>query len=293
MSAPLRIALLQLASSGLDLAKSLAKGEDACRRAAAAGADLALFPECWSTGYTQFAAADRAARAAWLAAAQAPDAPYVLRFASLARELGLAIGVTYLERTAAAPRNALALFDRTGARVLDYAKAHLCPWDPPDTECAPGDAFPVASLATRAGPVAVGAMICFDREFPEPARLLMLGGAELLLVPNACELGPTAPVVGDVRLAQLRARAFENLVAIATANYAAPDEDGHSCLYLANGAPAVVAGEAEAIVTADLDLAALRAFRHEEAGRNAARRPRLYSPISDPAPAHEPERGRV
>ena len=66
------------------------------------------------------------------------------------------------------------LFDRTGARVLDYAKVHLCPWDPPDTECAAGDAFPVARLATRAGEVAVGAMICFDREFPESAKLLAL-----------------------------------------------------------------------------------------------------------------------
>jgi N-carbamoylputrescine amidase len=281
----LRVALLQLAGCGLDLEASLAKGEDACRRAAAAGADLALFPECWSTGYLAFDAADRARRAAWLASALASDAPYVLRFAALARELGLAIGVTYLERTAGAPRNALALFDRTGARVLDYAKAHLCPWGPPDTECSPGNAFPVATLATRAaGGVAVGAMICFDREFPETARLLMLGGAELVLVPNACELGASAPVVGDLRLAQLRARAFENLVAIATANYAAPEQDGHSCVYLPNGAPAVLAGASEEIVLADLDLAALRAFRRAEAGRNAARRPSLYSPIAARAP---------
>ena len=31
----------------------------------------------------------------------------------------------------------------------------------------------------------VGAMICYDREFPESARILMLRGAELVLVPNA------------------------------------------------------------------------------------------------------------
>jgi predicted amidohydrolase len=276
----LRVALLQLAGRGLDHAASLAKGDEACRRAASAGADLALFPECWSTGYLRFAKEDGAARAAWLASALAPDAPYVMHFAALARELGVAIGVTYLERTASAPRNALTLFDAAGARVLDYAKVHLCPWDPPDTECSAGDAFPVARLATRAGEVAVGAMICFDREFPESAKLLALAGAELLLVPNACELGAAAPVIGDLRLAQLRARAFENLVAIATANYPAPHYDGHSCVYLADGSTALQAGAAEAVETAALDLERLRAFRREEAGREAARRPDLYAPLA-------------
>jgi predicted amidohydrolase len=31
-------------------------------------------------------------------------------------------------------------------------------------------------------------MICFDREFPESARILMLKGAELILTPNSCPL---------------------------------------------------------------------------------------------------------
>lgn len=53
---------------------------------------------------------------------------------------------------------------------------------------APGDSFPVASLDTAAGPVQVGAMICYDRESPETARILALGGAEVILVPNACPM---------------------------------------------------------------------------------------------------------
>ena len=31
-------------------------------------------------------------------------------------------------------------------------------------------------------------MICYDREFPESARVLTLKGAELILHPNACEM---------------------------------------------------------------------------------------------------------
>ncbi len=52
-------------------------------------------------------------------------------------------------------------------------------------------------------------MICFDREFPESARILMLKGAELILVPNACPMEIN-------RLSQLRGRAFENMIAVAT-----------------------------------------------------------------------------
>lgn len=72
--------------------------------------------------------------------------------------------------------------------------------------------------------VNVGAMICFEREFPESARILMLRGAELVLVPNACEMEAN-------RLGQLRARAFENMVGIALANYASPQANGHSVAF--------------------------------------------------------------
>jgi len=36
-----------------------------------------------------------------------------------------------------------------------------------------------------AGPVCIGILICFDIEFPEPARVLALKGAKILLVPTA------------------------------------------------------------------------------------------------------------
>jgi predicted amidohydrolase len=123
-------------------------------------------------------------------------------------------------------------------------------------------------------------MICFDREFPESAKLLALGGAELILVPNACALDDRESGIGDVRIAQLRGRAFENLAAIAMANYAAPQHDGHSCAFRADGSTLVLAGEAEGVVVADLDLTQLREFRRREAGRVEARRPALYGAIA-------------
>lgn len=269
----MRIALLQMTSHGGDVAANGEKGAAACRRAAEQGAEIALFPEMWSVGY---------ANGFDPARAEPVDGPFVSRFRDLAAELGLAIGVTWLERWRgqAAPRNSFALFDATGAFVLHYSKVHLAPWGPPDAACAPGAAFPVAALATREGPVAVGAMICFDREFPEAARVLALGGAELILVPNACKLDDPASPFRDVRLAQFRARAFENGVAVAMANYAAPEHDGRSCAYLPDGTEIVRAGTAEDVVFAGIDLARVRRFRREEEGRVHARRPERYGAIT-------------
>jgi len=275
----LRVALLQLVGCGYDRAASLARGRVACRAAADAGADLALFPELWSTGYA-FIDGDVTS---WRAQAVAHDDPWVAAYADLAADLRMAIAVTYLERSPDGPRNVVTLYDRDGREALTYAKVHTCSFGLPEQALAPGTEFPVARLETRAGPVAVGAMICFDREFPEAARLLALGGAELILVPNACELEAN-------RLGQVRARAFENMVAVAVANYAAPhgaaaEENGHSTVvdpiaFDAEGRSrdtrVFEAGEAEDVCVVRLDLEALRAWRRREVWGSSCRRPETY-----------------
>ena len=199
----LKIALLQIAP-GLTLEENLQKGLSACRQAHQMGADIALFPEMWSNGYRIYGRPVPE----WTAEAIPADGPFVSAFGSLAQELGMAIGVTLLERCPSGPRNTLVLFDRFGRRVLTYAKVHTCDFDV-ERNLTPGDDFYVADLDTAAGTVKVGAMICFDREFPESARILMLQGAELILTPNACPMEIN-------RLAQLRGRAYENMLAIAT-----------------------------------------------------------------------------
>ena len=280
-TAELHIALLQLAGSGYDREASLARGLAACRRAAAAGADVALFPELWSTGYS-FPDGDLGH---WKEQAITRRDPWVVAHADLAAELGMAVAATYLERSPAGPRNTVTLFDRFGREALTYAKVHTCSFDLPEQALVPGTAFPVARLDTRAGTVAVGAMICFDREFPEAARVLALGGAELLLVPNACELEAN-------RLGQVRARAFENMVAVAVANYAAPQENGYSTLvdpiaFDAEGRSrdtrVFEAGEAEDVCVVRLDLDALREWRRREAWGDQCRHPETYGALVDGA----------
>ncbi len=90
----------------------------------------------------------------------------------------MAIAVTFLERWGGAPRNSVCLIDRHGRIAFTYAKVHTCDFDW-EAACTPGDDFLVADLDTAAGEVKVGAMICYDREFPESARILMLKGVEI------------------------------------------------------------------------------------------------------------------
>lgn len=270
----LRTALLQILP-GEGLSEQLEIGREACLRAKEMGADIALFPEMWSTGYV-FPQESEALEAASLG----PDSMFIKCFAGLARELRMAIGITYLESYGAFARNSLALFDMNGRRVLDYAKVHTCDFGD-ERVLTPGSDFYVRELETEQGAVKVGAMICYDREFPESARVLMLKGAELILVPNACPMEIN-------RISQLRGRAFENMLAIATCNYpeGKTDCNGHSTVFdgvaYVDGEPGsrdtklVEAGSAPGIYTADIDMDMLRDYRSREVHGNAFRRPELY-----------------
>ena len=203
----LKIALLQL-MPGADAAENREIGLRACREAKEMGADIALFPEMWSSGY-RIPAADAERRELPVAA----DGPFVRAFREEAEKLRMAVGITYLERYDPLPRIPSPSSTGGGKRCCGTQRCT------PATSTSSGS-WPAGTGFTprpsRPGPgvVQVGAMICFDREFPESARVLMLEGAELVLVPNACPMELN-------RLSQLRARAFENMMAVATCNYPA------------------------------------------------------------------------
>lgn len=273
--ADLKIALLQIAPAG-SLKNNQEKGMAACRRAKEMGADIALFPEMWSNGYGIY---NRPVEE-WTAEAVPVQGGFVRAFGKLAEELQMAIGITLLEKVETGPRNTLVLFDRFGKRVFTYAKIHTCDFDV-ERNLTPGEEFCVEELDTACGMVKVGSMICYDREFPESARILMLKGAELILVPNACPMEIN-------RLSQLRARAFENMTAIATCNYPAlvPDCNGGSSVFdgmaylpemeTSRDTCILMAGKEEGIFLAALDLGKLREYRRTEMMGNTFRRPELY-----------------
>ena len=279
----LTIALLQITPSA-SLSKNQEIGENACRQAKEKGADIALFPEMWSDSYR---ISGRPAEQ-WGEEAIGVDSDFVHAFAKLAKQLDMAIGITLCEAHPNGPRNTFVLFDRFGDQKLMYSKVHTCDFGD-EKYLTPGDDFHVCTLNTAQGDVQVGAMICYDREFPESARILMLKGAELILVPNACPMEIN-------RLSQLRGRAYENMLAIATCNYPSTVRgcNGHSTLFdgvaftqggddgLSRDMCVAEGGEDEGIVIARCDLDQLRDYRRSEVQGNAYRHPTKYGLLVDP-----------
>lgn len=276
----LKIALLQITPCGT-LSENLDKGLEYCKKAKEKGADIILFPEMWSCGYDIYS---RPAEE-WTADAISADSDFVNAFGRLAAELDAAIGITLLEKHKNAPKNSMVLFDRHGKRLFTYAKVHTCDFGE-ERFLTAGDDFCTAELDTACGVIKTGAMICYDREFPESARILMLKGAELVLVPNACPIEIN-------RLSQLRARAYENMMAIATCNYpnTVPDCNGGSSVfdgvaYLPdlNGSRdtcILQADGSEGIFVAELDIDMLRSYRRSEVHGNAYRHPQKYGLLTD------------
>jgi len=275
-----KVALLQMYQTN-DTLENLKKGIEVCQKAKLLGADLALFPEMWSNGY--YIPENETELETWIEQAIDQKSNYFLSFKDLARELNMAIALTYLEKGKNLPRNSISIIDRTGTTILTYSKVHTCDFSN-ERYIAPGKDFPVCELDTETGKVKLGAMICYDREFPECARILMLQGTEIILVPNACEMEHN-------RTAQLRTRAFENMAGIALANYAGDTCGGHSMAFDGMAFTAAVddedgesrdmlmleADEQEGILIAEFDLTALRSYRRRETWGNAYRKPDNYS----------------
>lgn len=275
----IKIALLQLLP-GKDLNENLLIGKEACKEAKEKGADIALFPEMWSDGYYLPQEEEELKK---LSIKKESD--FVKEFGNLAAELQMAIGITFLEEHEPAPLNSVVFFDRNGNEILHYSKVHICAFAD-EKVLSGGDDFYVTDLDFGRGKVKIGSMICFDRESPESARILMLKGAELILAPNACPMEIN-------RLAALRTRAYENMVAVATCNYAKgqPDCNGHSTLF--DGVPwlrnepgvrdmcVMEAPEEPGVYIATLDLDMLRTHRSDDIMGDKYRRPEKYGILSD------------
>lgn len=270
----LKIALLQLLPGG-SLEEQFQIGKVACEKAKAMDADVALFPEMWSNGY-----AIPQEETVINELAISIESEFIQKFGKLAVELQMAIAVTFLECHKPKPLNSMILFDRNGRQVLHYSKVHTCDFDL-EKMLSGGEDFYVADLDIGRGTVKVGSMICFDREFPESARILMLKGAEVVIVPNACPMEIN-------RLAALRTRAYENMLAIATCNYPVgqPDCNGHSTVF--DGVAWLreelgvrdmcifEASNEEGIYVVEINLDLLRKYRADEVMGNKYRHPEKY-----------------
>jgi N-carbamoylputrescine amidase len=122
----------------------------------------------------------------WYATAEPEDGPTVTRMRELAREHQVVLIVPwYEEAQPGVYYNSACVIERDGTVLGKYRKTHIpqvgpCFWE--KFYFKPGNlGYPV--FDTSAG--RIGLIICYDRHFPEVARELGLGGAELVFNPSA------------------------------------------------------------------------------------------------------------
>jgi len=280
----IKVALLQIRAVGADMEANLKKGDEYCRKAKAMGADIVLLPEMWSIGYSKFylPGTDSLQRNGllslelWNAKAIDSGSDFINHFQHLAADLNMAIVINYLEKWNGPPRNSSSLIDSKGKIAMTYAKVHTCDFTKMEANCTPGDDFYVCELPVRKNKVKIGIMICYDREFPESARILMLKGAELILTPNASTLDKKA-------ISQFQTRALENAVGVAMTNYPKPFQNGHSCAFNSRGDKLLIAGEHEGIFIVPFNIIKIREHRMKTINGNAFRRPDKYHLLASPS----------
>ena len=233
--------------------------------AKANGADLLLFPEMYLSGYNigPEAAQKHAMTQEGLAPAQ-----------TIAQAQKIALVFGYPERVGEEVANASVLIDAAGRILLNYRKTHLFGDLDRSMFKAVGSEFPIATLNGQK----IGLLICYDIEFPEPARRLALAGADIILISTAL-MEPYVQVASHV----IPARAYENQVYLAYANHSGTDDGldyiGLSSICGPDGRILAAAGKEEDILYATIDPA------HHASVRKADplltdRRPELYAPLA-------------
>ncbi len=281
----IKIALLQIEPAG-SVEENYLLASKNIEGAVKNEANIILLPELWNIGYSS--PEDYSlGKEQWEKDAYTIGDVEFKKYQELAKQHKVAIALPFLEKnTDGTFSNSISLIDRKGEILFTYRKVHTVDkgWEVMFTS---GEEFPVADLyINEEESIKVGAMICYDREFPEVGRILMLNGAELVLVPNACD-------IENNRVAQLQSRAFENMYAVAMTNYPKPKNNGQSIAFdgmREKGVdydPLLVhADDTEGIWYAEFDVEKLRAYREKEIWGDAYRKPRLYSKLTEDAPKH-------
>jgi N-carbamoylputrescine amidase len=204
-----KVALIQQRAS-VDKVDNVRRGLEALERAAREGVELVAFAEL---GFESFYPQRPAATAPWRLGEPVPG-PTTDRFARKARELGVVVVLNLYERDGQRGFDCSPVIDADGTlagrtrmiHITDYPCFHEQGYYTPGDTGAP-------VFRTRAG--AIGVAICYDRHFPEYMRALALGGADLVVVPQAGAVDewPEGLYEGEMRVA-----AFQNGYYIALCN---------------------------------------------------------------------------
>jgi predicted amidohydrolase len=277
-----RVGLVQMSCDD-DSDLNIAHASDLIKEAARAGAELIVLPELFSHPYFCHVETE----AAWSRAEPIPG-PTTDRLGRLAAELGVWLVAPLYERAPADQLfNAAAVIDPRGSVVGRYRKSSiplsvLPTWTSREKfYFQPGN----TGFTVFSGPrgLRFGVLICYDRHFPEAARALALGGADVIVIPTA-----TGGPAFDTWEIELRAMAIANTCFVAGVNRVGRDAKdperqeyfGSSLLCSYEGTVLDKAGSRdEAIVIGAIETASMATHR-QRLGWFRDRRPDLYGSLN-------------
>jgi N-carbamoylputrescine amidase len=279
----LTVAVTQFAC-GPDSKANVDKAEALMRQAASKGAQIVLLQELFETPYF----CKDQLQAHFALAHPAKNHPTLARMASLARELGVVLPVSFFERANNAYYNSIAIIDADGQELGIYRKSHI----PDGVGYQEKFYFHPGDTGFRAWPTAhgtIGVGICWDQWFPECARSMALQGAEVLLYPTAIGSEPHDPALDsrDHWRRVMQGHAGANLMPLLASNRIGKEQGeafamtfyGYSFIAGATGELVEAADDrSESVLVATFDLDKLQA-RRAAWGLFRDRRPELYGSL--------------
>ena len=262
-----KVAILQARSENANISKNIDKIKDTMKQASMNHADILLLPECFVTGYDLPMTYEKSI---------SDDDEAIKSICKSAQEYRIGVALTSFTKGKKQPQNSAFVISKSGKILMKYSKVHTCDFaDEKNVEA--GKEFKVCDFDG----VKLGIMICYDREYPESARVLMLKGAEIILVPNDC--GAMRP-----RLQALSTRAYENMVGIAMANPNGVNA-GCSCAYspicwdkngeCVDNTLLLADACSEGLFYADFDMDQIRDYRYREMMGNTFRKVDSYAEL--------------
>ncbi len=216
--------------------------------AARRGSDVLVLPELWSTGYDLERAAEYASRV---------NEGIFAETAVLAREYGIHIVGSNLSVLGEGEYGNTAVFHGpSGAPIGVYNKVHLFGLMDEDKFLTAGNSCTLIETAWGK----IGLAICYDLRFPELFRTYALDGAKIIFLLAEWPY----PRLAHWRTL-LRARAIENQLFVVACNRVGQSSKtvffGHSCIIDPWGETVIEAGDAEQLLTVQLDLKKVDAVR--------------------------------
>ena len=246
MGKKITISLLQMRIVPGNVSKNLEKACSLVKMARDEGAELAVLPEMFSSGfyYTDMIGVSG-------------ETPAVIsHLRKLCREMRISLVFSVPENDGSAIFNTAYVIGRDGKRKGKYRKVHLFGLFMEDIYFSRGSDTALISLPS----LKIAPLICYDLRFPEISRKMTLSGAEVIVY---CSQWPKERLFHFRTL--LQARAIENQLYVIAANGCGKSGKielaGHSMIVSPLGDILMDCGRKEGCYTATIDKDEILQFR--------------------------------